>query len=89
MVDLLYDLNREENRTIVMVLHDINLACRYADHLVSIKDQKVFIQGALENIITSENIERIYGLKCCIDTDRQFGTPICFPDGKGRKIKNS
>lgn len=86
ILDLLYDLNREENRTIVMVLHDINLACRYADHLVAIKDQKVFIQGAPEDMITSENIERIYGLKCRIDIDRQFGTPICFPAGKGRKI---
>ena len=86
ILDLLYDLNREENRTIVMVLHDINLACRYADHLVAIKDQKVFIQGAPEKMITSENIERIYGLKCRIGIDDQFGTPICFPDGKGRKI---
>ena len=86
ILDLLYDLNREESRTIVMVLHDINLACRYADHLVAIKDQKVFIQGAPEKMITSENIERIYGLKCRIGIDNQFGTPICFPAGKGRKI---
>ncbi len=86
ILDLLYDMNRKDNRTIVMVLHDINLACRYADHLVAIKDQKVFIQGAPEKIITSENIERIYRLKCRIGVDSQFGTPICFPDGKGRKI---
>lgn len=87
ILDLLFDLNREENRTIVMVLHDINLACRYADHLIAIKDQKVFTQGSPEKIITSENIECIYGIKCRIGVDSQFGTPICFPDGRGRKIK--
>ncbi|WP_438348430.1 ABC transporter ATP-binding protein [Paenibacillus sp. FA6] len=86
VLDLLYDLNREQHRTIVMVLHDINLACRYADHLVAIKDRQVLIQGAPETIITSENIERIYGLKCRIGVDSQFGTPICYPNGKGRMI---
>jgi iron complex transport system ATP-binding protein len=87
ILDLLYDLNRDENRTIVMVLHDINLACRYADHLVAVKDQNVFIQGAPEKVVTSENIEAIFGLKCRVDVDSQRGTPICFQDGKGRKVK--
>jgi iron complex transport system ATP-binding protein len=86
ILDLLFDLNREENRTIVMVLHDINLACRYADHLVAIKDQKVFTQGSPEKIITSANIERIFGIKCRIGVSSEFGTPLCFPEGKGRKI---
>ncbi|QBP39854.1 ABC transporter ATP-binding protein [Paenisporosarcina antarctica] len=89
ILDLLYEMNRKDNRTIVMVLHDINLASRYADHLVAIKDQKVFIQGVPEAIITSENIERIYGLKCRIGFDSKFGTPICYPEGKGRNIKTN
>lgn len=38
ILDLLFDLNEQENRTIVMVLHDINLACRYAHHIVAVKE---------------------------------------------------
>ncbi|NYF26108.1 ABC transporter ATP-binding protein [Sporosarcina sp. JAI121] len=87
ILDLLYDVNRDEGRTIIIVLHDINLACRYADHLVAIKDQKVFIQGAPEKVITSGNVEAIFGLKCRVDVDWQFGTPICFAEGKGRLLK--
>ncbi len=87
ILDLLFDMNRRDNRTIVMVLHDINLACRYADHLVAIKDRTVFIQGMPEKIITSENIECIFGIKSRISMDSHFGTPICFPYGKGRTLK--
>lgn len=49
ILDLLSDLNEEENRTIVMVLHDINLACRYADHIVAIAI-KIFINKVTQTL---------------------------------------
>lgn len=46
ILDLLFELNEHEKRTIVMVLHDLNLACRYAHHLVAIKDKKIYAEAA-------------------------------------------
>lgn len=86
ILDLLFELNEREGRTIVMVLHDINLACRYAHHLVAVKDRGIFAQGAPELIVTADMIRSVFQLEASIMTDPMFGTPLCLPSGKGRKI---
>ncbi|MDR6551588.1 ABC transporter ATP-binding protein [Paenibacillus qinlingensis] len=85
ILDLLFELNEREQRTIVMVLHDLNLACRYAHHLVAIKDKSVFAQGKPEDVIHSELVRHVFGMECDIMEDPFFGTPMCVPKGKGRK----
>ncbi|WP_201537423.1 ABC transporter ATP-binding protein [Psychrobacter immobilis] len=85
VLDLLYDLNREQNKTIVMVLHDLNLACRYAHFMVAIADKKVFAQGEPADILDAHNVRHIFGLDCHIAADPIFGTPMCIPFGKGNK----
>ena len=87
LLDFLFELNREHERTIVMVLHDLNLACRYADNLVAIHNKKVAIQGPPEKIVTSEMVKSIFNLDALIHEDPFFGTPLCIPKGKGRKVK--
>lgn len=87
LLDFLFDLNRQFKRTIVMVLHDINLACRYADHLVAVHNKKVAIQGKPEDIVTQEMIKEIFNLDAIINEDPFFGTPLCVPKGKGRYVK--
>lgn len=87
ILDLLYDLNQIEKRTIVMVLHDLNLACRYADHIVAVQDRNVYAQGRPEEIVTSQMVEKVFGLRCQVEEDPIFGTPLCIPYGKGRKVK--
>lgn len=89
VLDLLYDLNVQENRTIIMVLHDINLACRYAHHIVAIKEQRIYSEGTPEEIITNGMIESVFDMKCDIIPDPIFGTPLCIPYGKGRNISSS
>lgn len=84
ILDLLFDLNEFENRTIVMVLHDLNLACRYADNLVALKDGAIYDQGRPEDIITPEMVHQVFGMKCKISFDPIFGSPMCIPFGKGR-----
>lgn len=84
VLDLLFDLNENDGRTIVMVLHDINLASRYADHIVAIKDQNIFAQGKPEEIITCNLIHGVFDMKCQVTFDPMFGTPLCIPHGKGR-----
>ncbi|WP_026688419.1 ABC transporter ATP-binding protein [Alteribacter aurantiacus] len=86
VLDLLYDLNEKHNRTIVMVLHDINLACRYAHNIIAIKDGDVFAQGKPEEIVSCELIRTVFDMDCQVTKDPLFGTPHCIPYGKGRCI---
>lgn len=87
ILDLLFELNEQEKRTIVMVLHDLNLACRYAHHIVAVHNKGIFAQGRPEDIVNENMIKTVFGMECQITTDPLFGTPMCIPYGKGRMIK--
>lgn len=89
VLDLLFDLNEKEGRTIVMVLHDINLASRYAHHIVAIKDKDVFQQGRPEEIVSCDLMHNVFQMKCDVTVDPRLGTPMCIPHGKGRCIFNN
>ena len=54
VLDLLADLNEREGRTVVLVLHDLNLACRYADHIVAMRDGEIVAEGAPVEVITAD-----------------------------------
>jgi iron complex transport system ATP-binding protein len=84
ILDLLYELNEKENRTIIMVLHDINLACRYAHNLVAIRDQQIVAQGKPTEIMNMELVHKVFNMRCVIAADPLLGTPLCVPYGKGR-----
>ena len=86
VLDLLFELNEKEGRTVVMVLHDLNLACRYAHTIVAVSDQGVHIQGKPEDVITAEMIKNVFNMDCHVMKDPLFGTPLCIPLGKGRKL---
>lgn len=86
ILDLLFDLNERENRTIIMVLHDLNLACRYAHQIVALKDQKIFAQGRPEEVINCSLVQNVFQMNCEVTIDPLFGTPLCIPHGKGRCI---
>ncbi|AZS16750.1 ABC transporter ATP-binding protein [Paenibacillus lutimineralis] len=85
VLDLLFELYEKEGRTIIMVLHDINLACRYAHHMVAIKDHAIWAAGKPEDIVNEEMIADVFGMECIISQDPLFGTPMVIPHGKGRK----
>jgi iron complex transport system ATP-binding protein len=86
ILDLLFELNANEKRTIVMVLHDLNLACRYAHHLVALKNKTIYAQGKPEEIMTRDLVRDVFHMECVITGDPIFGTPLCVPYGKGRKV---
>jgi iron complex transport system ATP-binding protein len=79
VLDLLADLNARERRTIVLVLHDLNLACRYAHHLVAMKDGAIVAEGPPEEVITAETVEAVFGLACQVIADPLTGTPLVLP----------
>jgi iron complex transport system ATP-binding protein len=79
LMDLCYDLYKKQGRTIVAVLHDINQACRYADHMIAMKAGKVIQYGAPEKVITEANMKDIFGLDCVIIKDPVSNTPLIIP----------
>lgn len=74
---LLQKLNREQNCTIVMVLHELNNATRFADHIIGVKSGKVVFEGAPKKVITEENLEILYGIKAKLQLDETGSYPIC------------
>ncbi|MFD2656006.1 ABC transporter ATP-binding protein [Gracilibacillus thailandensis] len=84
ILDLLFELNERRNSTIVMVLHDLNLACRYAHHIVAIKDKQVYAQGKPEEIVNCSLVHDVFQMKADVMYDPMFGTPMCIPHGRGR-----
>ena len=79
LLDLFATLNREQDRTVVAVLHDLNHACRYADQIIAMKSGSIVAQGDPSDVITEELVEDVYGLKCQIIDDPQTGTPLVIP----------
>ncbi|MBZ6394568.1 MULTISPECIES: ATP-binding cassette domain-containing protein [Pantoea] len=82
LLELMQDLNRQHGRTLVVVLHDLNQACRYASHLIAMRDGKIIAQGKPADIVTSALIETIYGLRCMIVDDPVAHTPMIVPLGR-------
>ncbi|MFK0260483.1 ABC transporter ATP-binding protein [Streptomyces angustmyceticus] len=82
VLDLLTDLNRERGTTVVAVLHDLHLACRYADHLVVMKSGTIVAEGAPSQIITEELMHTVFGMGCRVVPDPVSGTPLIVPIGR-------
>ncbi|UYG17906.1 ABC transporter ATP-binding protein [Brachybacterium huguangmaarense] len=82
VLDLLVDLNRSRGTTIVMVLHDLNLAARYADSLVAMRDGRVHAHGAPGGVLTEETIEAVFGIPSRVITDPVSGRPLMLPIGR-------
>jgi iron complex transport system ATP-binding protein len=85
VLDILYDLNKKEQRTIVMVLHDLNLACRYADHLVAVHNKTVFSQGKPKEVLTEEMVRTVFNMESRVINDPIYGTPMCIPISRTQK----
>ncbi|MEI8408053.1 MULTISPECIES: ABC transporter ATP-binding protein [unclassified Kribbella] len=76
ILDLVQDLNRDQGKTIVLVLHDLNLAARYADYLIALKNGEVVTAGTPADVITSAVVEQVFGLSSEVIPDPLTGTPL-------------
>ncbi|QOS98264.1 ABC transporter ATP-binding protein [Brevibacterium sp. JNUCC-42] len=86
VLDILFELNQTRNSTIVMVLHDLNLACRYAHHLIAVQDKQIYAQGCPEKVLTERMVEHVFRMQSKIISDPMYGTPMCIPVGRGRML---
>jgi iron complex transport system ATP-binding protein len=84
VLELVAELNRTEGRTVVMVLHELNLACRYADHLIAMRDGGVVAAGPPSGIVTPELVHEVFGLRATVIECPVAGTPLVVPKG-GRR----
>lgn len=86
VLDLLAELNIK-GRTIVAVLHDLNHACRYATHLIAMRDGRIVAEGRPADIVSADLVEDVYGLSSMIITDPYSNTPMIVPKGRLQMLR--
>lgn len=84
VLDLLSDLNQSRGTTIVMVLHDLNLAARYADALVAMVKGQIHVAGDPSEVLTEAMVATVFGQKSRVMTDPTSGRPMMVPIGRHR-----
>ncbi|RKP48090.1 ABC transporter ATP-binding protein [Cohnella endophytica] len=81
VMNLLEKLNKEQKRTIIMVVHDLNHAARYAQHLVALKAGTVLYEGHPETVMTCDMLRDVFNIDADIIPDPRTGAPLCLPYG--------
>ncbi|MFC4002787.1 ABC transporter ATP-binding protein [Prauserella oleivorans] len=79
VLDLVHRLHTERGTTVVMVLHDLNLAARYADTLVAMRDGRIVAQGEPGDVLTEELLSEVFDLDAKVLPDPVAGTPLVIP----------
>jgi len=79
VLDLIRQLNHERGRTVVAVLHDLNQAARYADHLIAMKAGRVVARGRPSEVVTAELVREVFGLESVVVPDPVTGSPLVVP----------
>lgn len=82
VLDLVTDLNRKRGTTVAIVLHDLNLAARYADHVIAMKGGKIVAEGTSVDVVTEDLVRDVFGLESRVVPDPISGTPLIIPIGR-------
>lgn len=78
VMELLARLSADQGKTIVMVLHDVNLAARYAGHMILIREGGILAEGSPDEVMTPLAFREAFGVDACITRDPRHGTPVCL-----------
>ena len=76
-LEVLQKLNKEKNITVIIVLHELNNACRFADNIIGLKKGKLICQGRPKDVITKETLKDIYGIDASLELSENGEYPIC------------
>jgi iron complex transport system ATP-binding protein len=79
VMNLLTKTARDTNKTMVVVLHELNIAAAFADKLVMMRNGEILADGAVDDVFTSENLNQIFGLNANVLLDQRSGRPVCVP----------
>ncbi|MFD4429092.1 ABC transporter ATP-binding protein [Nocardia sp. NPDC058497] len=85
VLDLVTDLHAEAGRTVIMVLHDLGQAARYADHLVVLHDGRLAAAGPPADILDADLVRTVFDVECRVIPDPETGTPLVVPRGRGAR----
>lgn len=88
VLDLLHELN-ETGRTIIMVLHELNQACRYAHNLIAMREGQICVQGDPHQVLTAAMVAEVFRINAHIVPDPVTGTPMCIPVGRTKTARLS
>lgn len=78
VLEVLQKLNKEKNITVVIVLHELNNACRFADNIIGLKKGKIICEGKPIDVINKETLKKIYGIDANIKLSENGEYPICM-----------
>lgn len=78
VLELLYKLNEEQGRTIVMVLHDLNQAARFSDYIVALSQGKLVKFGTAEEVMVPEVLKKVFNIDAVIGKDPRTNKPMCI-----------
>ena len=86
VLELIERLHRELGRTVVLVLHDLNLAARYAERLIAMKDGVIVASGRPEEVLTPDLLRTVFGLEAQVVPDPVTGTPLVLPSRRSSSV---
>lgn len=86
LLNLVRNLAREKHLTVLMVLHDLNLAGLYADRVALLAEGRLFAVGKPEEVLTAKNLSAVYGVPVSVIPHPQYGTPLVLPDGRAEAL---
>lgn len=89
VLDLVTDLNRRRGTTVAIVLHDLNLAARYADHVIAMKVGEIVAEGPVRDVVTEDLVRDVFGLESRVVPDPLSGTPLVLPIGRHHTVSPS
>jgi iron complex transport system ATP-binding protein len=84
VLDLCAQLHEARGSTLVAVLHDLNHACRYATHVIAMRDGEIVAEGDPSEIVDADLVEQVFGLRCRVIPDPETGTPLVVPAARVR-----
>ncbi|MBB3238042.1 ABC transporter ATP-binding protein [Phyllobacterium endophyticum] len=79
VLELLKELNQKHARTVVMVVHDLNHAAQYADHIIAVADRRIYAVGSPADLLTQSLIKSVFGVEAHVIPHPINGTPFCLP----------
>jgi iron complex transport system ATP-binding protein len=86
LMEMVQRLNEEHQKTVVLVLHDLNLAARYADHIIVFHQGYIVAQGTPPEVLTPHLLSDVFQIKAHIFQEEQSGSLLCVPLGVATKI---
>jgi iron complex transport system ATP-binding protein len=88
VLDLVRDLCDQRGTTVVMVLHDLAMAARYADHLIAMRQGRIVAQGEPQDVVTAETVCDVFGISCRVRWEEASGDLTVIPLGRHRPVRS-